>query len=118
MMMKQTLVAVIAGTALIGGVAMGLDGILEDQTAPAASAGSEETVGEKLDDGILTAKVKTALIESPDTKAYQINVETAAGVVRLLGAVDSAKARDAATTVAMSVKGVKEVKNELSVKSN
>lgn len=108
MKIKQILVAVITGTALaIGSVAI--------------SAGEDpatETMGEKIDDAVLTTKVKAALIESPDTKAHQINVETQAGVVRLIGAVDSATAKAAATTVALSVKGVTNVQNELTVKSN
>lgn len=110
MMIKQILAAVVAGTALIGGVAMSADKAPEDQKA--------STVSEKLDDGMLTMNVKAALIASPDTKAYQINVETLEGVVRLIGAVDNAKSKDAASTVAMSVDGVKEVKNELDVKLN
>lgn len=107
MMIKKILVAVVAGTALMSGIA------ISSETAPV-----DQTVGEKLDDGILTMNVKAALIASPDTKAYQINVESLEGVVRLIGAVDSAKSRDAATTVAKSVEGVKEVQNELDVKLN
>jgi hyperosmotically inducible protein len=107
MMIKKILVAVVAGTALMGGVAISSESTPENQTA-----------GEKLDDGMLTMNVKAALIASPDTKAYQINVESLEGVVRLIGAVDSPKSKDAASTVAMSVKGVKEVKNELDVKLN
>jgi hyperosmotically inducible protein len=77
---------------------------------------SNESAGEVIDDALLTAKVKTALIASPDTKAHQINVETKEGVVQLSGFVDSATAKAAATTVAMSVTGVKNVSNELSIK--
>lgn len=115
MMIKQILVAVVAGTALVGGVAIAANGAEDPKTPPESTV--TETVGEKIDDGMLTVKVKAALIENPDTKALQINVETQEGVVRLLGAVDSAKAKDAATAAAKSVKGVKEVKNELTVKS-
>lgn len=79
--------------------------------------GSSSSAGEVIDDSVLTAKVKTALIASPDTKAHQINVETKDGVVQLSGFVDSNSAKSAATTVARSVTGVKDVKNELSVKS-
>lgn len=78
---------------------------------------ANETAGEHFDDSILTAKVKTALVESPDTKANQINVETNGGVVQLSGFVNNEKARAAATTVAMSVKGVKKVENKISIKS-
>ena len=80
--------------------------------------GEKETVGEYLDDATVTAKVKAALIESRDTKAYQINVETEDGVVQLSGFVDTEAARSAATTVARAVKGVKDVRNELSVKTS
>jgi hyperosmotically inducible protein len=76
------------------------------------------TVGEVIDDATLTAKVKAALIESPDTKAHQINVESKAGVVHLSGFVNNATAKEAATSVAKSVSGVKEVRNEISVKTS
>jgi hyperosmotically inducible protein len=76
-----------------------------------------ESAGEYIDDSAVTAKVKTALIESPDTKAHEINVETDHGVVQLSGFVDNAAAKTAATNVAKSVTGVKSVKNELSVKA-
>ena len=99
-----------------GDVARNVDGVKTVQNDIAVKQGTE-TAGEVIDDSILTAKVKTALIESPDTKAHQINVETKEGVVQLSGFVDSAAAKTAATNVARSVTGVKDVKNELSIKS-
>ncbi|MGH8131238.1 MAG: BON domain-containing protein [Steroidobacteraceae bacterium] len=97
-------------------VAQNVDGVKEVRNNLSVKEGSS-TAGEVIDDSILTAKVKAALIQSPDTKAHQINVETRAGVVQLSGFVDSAAAKAAASTVAKSVTGVKDVKNELSVKS-
>lgn len=97
-------------------VARTVDGVKEVLNDIAVKTGNSST-GEVIDDSLLTAKVKTALITSPDTKAHQINVETKAGVVQMSGFVDSAAAKAAATTVARSVSGVKDVKNELSVKS-
>jgi hyperosmotically inducible protein len=97
-------------------VARGVDGV-ESVQNDIAVKGSESTAGEVIDDSILTAKVKAALIESSETKAHQINVETKQGVVQLSGFVDNAAAKSAATSVAKSVSGVKDVKNELSVKS-
>ena len=79
--------------------------------------GESSSAGEVIDDSVLTAKVKTALIAASETKAHQINVETKDGVVQLSGFVDTNSAKSAATTVAKSVTGVKDVKNELSVKS-
>lgn len=98
-------------------VARSVDGVKEVQNDITVQKANEST-GEVIDDSILTAKVKTALITSPDTKAHQINVETKAGVVQMSGFVDNAAAKSAATTVARSVTGVKDVKNELSIKAN
>jgi hyperosmotically inducible protein len=99
-----------------GDIARKVDGVQSVQNDIAVKEGSS-SAGEVIDDSILTAKVKAALIESSDTKAHQINVETKEGVVQLSGFVDSAGAKSAATNVAKSVTGVKDVRNELSVKS-
>jgi hyperosmotically inducible protein len=99
-----------------GDVARGVDGVKEVRNNLAVQKQNSST-GEVIDDSALTAKVKAALIENSNTKAHQINVETKQGVVQLSGFVDNASAKAAATTVAMSVTGVKDVKNELSVKS-
>jgi len=99
---------IIRRTALAACIALGL----------AASSGwAASTVGEVADDSILTAKVKTALIENPDTKAYQINVETKGGEVQLNGYVDSASAMQAAESTARSVSGVGSVANNLQIGS-
>jgi hyperosmotically inducible protein len=77
---------------------------------------TDTSAGTTIDDSILTAKVKAALIGNPITKARQINVETLRGVVQLSGFVDSKAEIAEATTVANSVTGVKDVHNELAVK--
>ena len=79
---------------------------------------TQESPGEVIDDSTLTAKVKTALIADPVTKAGDINVETYRGVVQLGGFVDSAAEKSKATEVARSVTGVKEVRNDLRVSSD
>ena len=102
--------------AAAGDVARNVKGVQTVQNDITVHKANEST-GEYIDDSVVTAKVKTALIESPDTKAHQINVETDHGVVQLSGFVDNAAAKTAATNVAKSVSGVKSVKNELSVKT-
>lgn len=77
---------------------------------------AHRTAGETLDDGVITARVKTALIGDPRTKAYQIEVNTNEGVVQLGGFVDNSTAKSAAAEVARSVQGVRTVRNELDVK--
>lgn len=74
------------------------------------------TLGERLDDAAITAKVKTALAADPTAKAYQINVDTNDGMVQLNGFVDSDEGRQAAARVARSVEGVSRVDNNLEVR--
>src|SRR5580700_4913468 len=85
--------------------------------ALAACAGTrtQQSTGEHIDDSVITAKVKAALIDDPATKARQINVDTFRGTVQLNGFVDSVDEKAAATRVAHSVNGVQNVRNNLSV---
>ena len=76
----------------------------------------KHTSGEIMDDSALTAKVKSALIEDPSTKAGDINVETRQGVVQLSGFVSTQAQKDAAAKVAGAVHGVKSVQNGLSIR--
>jgi hyperosmotically inducible protein len=77
----------------------------------------ERTAGESIDDGMITAKVKAALIGDSRTKAHQIDVTTREGIVQLGGFVDSASAKSAAAEVAESVDGVRSVQNGLNVRN-
>ena len=56
------------------------------ETGTMENAGA--TAGRVVDDSVITAKVKSALIADSTTKAYQINVETFEGTVQLSGFVD------------------------------
>jgi hyperosmotically inducible protein len=97
-----------------GKVAQGVKGVKEVHNSiglqPKASFGT------KLDDSLLTGKVKAALMDAADVKSLQINVETRNGVTQLAGFVTSAGMRDRAGKVAASVDGVKRVDNVLVVK--
>jgi hyperosmotically inducible protein len=72
--------------------------------------------GTKLDDSIVTGKVKAALMDSADIKSMQINVETKNGVTQLAGFVTSQGMKDKAGKVAAGVDGVTRVDNVLLVK--
>jgi len=80
-----------------------------------AASRTQQSTGEQIDDSVITAKVKAALIEDPATKARQIEVDTFRGTVQLNGFVDSADEKAAATRVAHSVNGVQNVRNNLNV---
>ena len=97
-------------------IARGVEGVKGVENNLTLKQGSQ-TTGGAIDDSSITAKVKTALIESDDTKAGDIKVETRGGVVQLSGFVANEAQKAAATKVAQSVTGVKSVKNGLSVKN-
>lgn len=79
---------------------------------------TKSTMGENIDDTVVTAKVKAALVGDPVTKAREIGVTTLHGVVQLSGFVDTEAERTQATVVAKGVGGVREVRNDLAIKQN
>jgi osmotically-inducible protein OsmY len=81
-----------------------------------ASTDKKESVGEYVDDTVITTAVKAAIVNEPTLKVSEINVETFKGVVQLSGFVASADSVATASTVARSVKGVKSVKNDIRLK--
>ena len=96
-------------------VAKGVEGVKSvDNKMSLKTTGT--TVGEKLDDGIITTKVKAALLADSGVKSSDIGVVTRDGEVQLSGFVDSQSQIDRATEVARGVEGVKNVINEMSIK--
>lgn len=78
-----------------------------------AHNGHEHSVGEVVDDSVITTKVRTALLAEDDVKSFDIKVKTFNGTVQLSGFVDSQWQIDKATQVAASVQGVRTVTNDL-----
>ena len=76
----------------------------------------QTSLGTKLDDSLITGKVKAALMDAADVKSMQINVETKNGVTQLAGFVTSEAMKERAGQVAARVSGVKQVDNVLLVK--
>jgi osmotically-inducible protein OsmY len=86
-----------------------------EKAGPAESTAAN--AGRVVDDSVITGKVKAALVADPTTKAHEISVETFKGVVQLSGFVDSPEARSRAGQVAQQIEGVKDVKNDLELRS-
>jgi hyperosmotically inducible protein len=84
--------------------------------AACTSTRSRESAGEYIDDATITTRVKAALVEDPQVKAREVNVETARGVVQLSGFVANAADASRAAEIARKVPGVKSVKNDIRVK--
>jgi osmotically-inducible protein OsmY len=73
------------------------------------------TVGEKIDDASITAQVKMTLLYHRSTSALNTSVTTKRGVVTLRGKADNAAEKDLAAKFAKDVKGVKGVKNRMTI---
>jgi hypothetical protein len=78
----------------------------------------ERRPGTVVDDSVITARVKTALIGDDDVKALDINVTTRKGEVVLSGDVESQNQANRAIQLASNVEGVKSVSSKLKVKNN
>jgi hyperosmotically inducible protein len=77
----------------------------------------ERTVSDRIDDASITAQVKYALLTHKSTSAMKTNVTTKDGAVAITGEAGSAEERALVTHLAERVRGVKSVKNDMSVKS-
>ncbi len=91
---------------------------LASALALGACAGTQtrESTGGYVDNTVITAKVKTAILQDPALEVMQIKVITYDDVVQLSGFVDTAEIKARAGTVASQVGGVSSVKNDLVVK--
>ena len=74
-----------------------------------------QTVGEELDDATITTKVEAKLAGDPDVSAFNVDVDTNEGVVRLSGTVKHAEARTEAAKLARETEGVKRVINDIKI---
>ena len=81
-----------------------------------ASTPTQSSAGEILDDSVITAKVKTAIFNEKELSAAEIKVVTYKGEVQLSGFVSEASVVPKATAVALTVKGVSSIKNDITVK--
>ena len=97
-------------------LALVIAGCNKPQDAPATPAPGT-TVGTEIDDTVVTARVKAALLADPTVKSYGFKVETRKGEVQLSGFVDEQAHIDRAVEIARAVPGVKSVDNKVSLKN-
>jgi osmotically-inducible protein OsmY len=76
----------------------------------------QETVGAYVDDAAITTSVKARFVDDKEVDASAIKVETLNGTVMLSGFAKNSQERSQAEDIAMKVKGVKSVKNSISVR--
>jgi hyperosmotically inducible protein len=81
-----------------------------------ALKGATATVGNKLDDGIITGKVKAALLSDSSIQSRDIAVVTRLDEVQLSGYVNNQQQMDKALGIASAVQGVRSVANDMKLK--
>ena len=81
-----------------------------------AGTSTKESTAEYVDDTVITAKVKAAILNEPSLKSAEINVETFKGTVQLAGFVKYQADMNTAVQIARGVGGVQSVKNDMRLK--
>lgn len=93
------------------------DGKLDrDEFVTAESIHGRVVTGKYVEDSVLTAKVKAALLKEPELKSLDVSVESLRGEVLLSGFVKDEVQRQKATKAANSVSGVVSVKDAMVVR--
>ncbi len=102
----------------------GVKEVKNEMTVPKASKASEaskrthESLGEMIDDASITAQVKLTLFSHRSTSAVNTRVKTDHGVVTLGGKAKNGAEKDLVTKLVTDLKGVKSVKNEMTVEQS
>lgn len=81
------------------------------------SSAPTQTIGEKIDDASITTQVKYALLRQKATRALATKIATHDGKVGIAGEAGSDAEKALVTKVAQDVRGVKSVRNDMTVKS-
>jgi hyperosmotically inducible protein len=96
-------------------IAQGIEGVKSVDNKLTLKDGAR-SIGNKIDDGVVTARVKAALLADAAIKSLDITVVTSKGDVQLSGFVDNETQIARATEVAKQVQDVQKVTNQMSVK--
>jgi hyperosmotically inducible protein len=92
---------------------VGVKDVANSITVKERNAGAS---GESVDDKTLTGRVHDALHNNPDYKFSEVNVAVLDGTVQLSGFVDMSVQKSRAADIARQVQGVKNVRNNITVK--
>jgi len=97
-------------------VSLALAGLLAFTAAGCAVTRDQSTVGEYIDDSVITTRVKTKFAEDKQVSAMSISVETLRGVVQLSGFAKNSTERNRAGEIARTTSGVRGVANNIVIR--
>ncbi len=75
-----------------------------------------QTLGNKVDDSVITVSIKSALLGDADVRSMDVSVSTRKGEVQLSGFLDNALQLNRAIELANGVKGVSKLINHMVIK--
>lgn len=87
--------------------------LLATDVAKETTIQSTPSVGEKLDDVVITTQVKMALLLHRSTSTFRTEVTTSNGIVAINGNVQNSAEKDLITKLIEDVQGVKSVQNNM-----
>ena len=96
----------------------GVKDVKNEMTVSKTTKKKPRTTGDKIDDASITAQVKMTLLYHRSTSALNTSVTTKKGVVTLSGKAKNAAEKDLAAKFAKDVKGVKSVKNQMTIEKS
>lgn len=73
------------------------------------------SVGEKLDDTVITTQVKMALLLHRSTSTFRTEVSTTNGIVVINGSVENSAEKELITKLVEDIQGVKSVENKMTI---
>ena len=97
-------------------LALGILPIVVGMTGCTTGSQYKQSTGEYIDDHGTSSRVKKALGTDPQYKYEGVKVDTFKGTVQLSGFVDNRDQKSRAADLAKQVEGVKDVKNNITVK--
>lgn len=83
-----------------------------------AASTPSTTVGTEIDDTVVTASVRSALLADPEVKSLDVKVETRKGEVQLSGFVDNLAQVERISAIVKGVQGVKTIDNKMTMKAS
>jgi len=86
-------------------------------TAGCAVKSGQSSMGQYVDDATISSRVKTRMAQDPTVSAMRIEVETLNGTVQLAGFATSQAEKDKAAQIARAVPDVKDVRNNIIVRT-
>ncbi|QMI48713.1 BON domain-containing protein [Burkholderia sp. MBR-1] len=87
-----------------------------DDAASSSASSSHSSTGTKIHDATITTKAKAELVGTSGLSAGDIHVKTRRGVVMLTGSVPDEQQRGQAADVVRKIDGVRDVRNQLTIR--